>query len=500
MSRLRRILVLPALAMLCSALSVVTASPASQPAQTEAQTWSWARAYGGRYSDVAWTVQQSLDGGVIAGGYTWSFGAGDCDFWLLKLAPDGTIEWQKTYGGVAEDYADLVYPTSDGGYLLIGNTNTYGAGRTDLWLLKLRADGSVIWEKAYGGREWDDGVAIQETQDGGYIVAGDTSSFGAGSMDVWVLKLRSDGSIEWQRAYGGPGQDTSSADPIHQTTDGGYIICGRTQSFGAGDDDVWVFKLDAQGAIQWQRTYGGRGHDESHAIRQTSDGGFAVAAFTDSFGAGDYDVWVLKLDSVGGVDWQKAIGGENRETCWSVYHTTDGGCVVCGDTRSFGAGSDDLWALKFAPDGALQWQKTYGGTARDWGESIRQASDGGYIAAGATQSFGAGQNDLWVLRLDASGSIPGCSLGVSSSAIPLDTDVVGVPSAGRVNDTDCRVSDTSASVRTSTASTSVQCAYGPTPSPTQTPSPTATRTATATRTPTVTHTPRWRRYLPLIRR
>jgi predicted secreted protein len=481
--------------LLAAALFLVARSAAAPSAGTVSQAYAWARAFGGNSQDVAWTVQQTSDRGYAVGGYTWSFGAGGCDLWILKLNEDGAVQWQRTYGGGSPDAADLIIQTSDGGYLVAGYTASYGAGAIDMWLLKLSPGGSIQWQKAYGGHGEDEAVGIEQTRDGGYVMAGETASYGAGDWDVWILKLRSDGTVQWQKTYGGPELETTSADPIQQTSDGGYVVCGRTASFGAGGEDVWVLKLDANGAIQWQKTYGGPEDDEAHAMRQTLDGGYVVAGFTESFGAGEDDIWVLKLDASGAVQWQKTFGGEKGDITWSIYPTADGGSVVGGETYSFGVGDRDLWVLKLDANGALQWQKTYGGPGSDRAVSIRQTSDAGYVLAGATGSFGVGNSDLWVLKLDASGDIPGCPLVASSNATIVATQVVGVDSQARTEDTSCRIKNTSASARVSTASSSTQCYHVATPAATASPTP----TASATRSPTPGGTV-FRLHLPVIRK
>ncbi len=474
------------------------------PAGAWAQLHTWATSYGGTDGEGAWTIQQTSDGGYVVAGWTWSFGADDSDFWILKLGADGTVQWEKTYGGNDDEAADLIYQTSDGGYVVTGYTASFGAGSIDVWVLKLDGNGDIQWQKTYGGDDEDEAVGIQQTTDGGYVVAGETRSFGAGAWDVWILKLNEDGTVQWQKTYGGKQSDTTSADPIQQTPDGGYVVAGRTASFGKGGYDVWVLKLDENGAIQWQKTYGGYDYDEAHSVRQTSDGGYAVAGFTWSFGAGDWDIWILKLDGNGAIQWQKTFGGTESDWTWSVHQTSDGGCVVGGGTESFGAGGDDVWVLKLDQDGTLQWQKTYGGQDDDSAVSIRQTSDGGYVVAGGTESYGAGDRDFWVLKLDEDGNIPGCPLAAASGAIVEpegvelaysggaiveDTEVSGVNSTAKPSNSHATIGDTRIGPLDSEASVSTQCYHESTPTATPTATSTFTPTSTPTATPTCTSTP-----------
>jgi len=455
------------------------------PARIWAQiNYYWATSYGGEGWDDVYSIQQTSDGGYVVAGHTNSFGAGESDFWVLKLRGDGTIQWQKTYGGNGWDGAESIQQTSDGGYVVAGYTESFGAGDGDFWVLKFREDGTVQWQKTYGGNGWDGADSIQQTSDGGYAVAGDTESFGAGDGDFWVLKLREDGTVQWQKTFGG--MEWDGAESVQQTSDGGYVVAGWTESFGTGDGDFWALKLDGDGAIQWQKTYGGKEWDWASSIQQTSDGGYVVAGETESFGAGDEDFWVLKLRGDGTVQWQKTFGGKEWDGASSIQQTSDGGYAVAGDTESFGAGDGDFWVLKLRGDGTVQWQKTFGGREWDEARSIRQTPDGGYVVAGYTESFGAGEEDVLVLKLDGDGNIPECALVATSSAIVGDTGVVGVDSNAITSDSYATIENTYVAPANSWASVSTQCYHEITPTPTPTP----------TATPTVT--PYFQIYLPLI--
>ena len=422
---------------------------------------TWAKTYGGSGGDdYATSIQQTSDGGYIVAGYTMSFGAGNHDLWVLKLNADGSIAWQKTYGGSGDERADSIQQTSDGGYIVAGYTMSFGAGYADLWVLKLNADGTVAWQNTYGGQYDDEAYSIQQTSDGGYIVAGSTGSFGAGNLDIWVLKLNTDGSIAWQSTYGGSSVDEATT--IQQTSDGGYIVAGDTMSFGAGNLDLWVLKLNADGSIAWQKTYGGSSQDQATSIQQTSDGGYIVAGYTMSFGAGNFDIWVLKLNADGSIAWQKTYagsGGAYGAWAYSIQQTSDGGYIVAGGTDSFGAGYADLWVLKLNADGSIAWQKTYGGWSSDVATSIQQTSDGGYIVAGGTASFGAGSSDLWVLKLDSNGNISGCPgglIGTSSAVVGSPTITITTPTP-TIGTTSATINDTNATIGTPTVVTGEVC-------------------------------------------
>jgi hypothetical protein len=329
-----------------------------------------------------------------------------------SLHPAG---WAATYGGSESEYGESIQETDDGGYIVTGGTSSFGAGKVDVWVLKLGVDGSVDWQRSYGGSGWDVPCHIRQTSDGGYIVAGQTNSFGAGSNDIWVIKLRPYGTPEWQKTYGGI--DGDMAHSIQQTSDGGYIVAGTTASFGVGTVDLWVLRLRSNGTLEWQKTYGGGNFDWGHSIQQTSDGGYIVAGTTSSFGAGEEDCWILKLRPDGTVEWQKTYGEGNWEAAYAVQQTRGGGYIVAGaKTTSFGAGGEnipDLWVLKLRTDGTVEWEKTYGeDSLYERAASIQPTSDGGYIVAGergnvhsGTGTLGVWGTKAWILKLGSDGTV-----------------------------------------------------------------------------------------------
>ncbi len=380
----------------------------------------WARTYGGIDFDRAFFIQQTSDGGYIAAGYTASGGAGISDFWVLKLSLAGVIEWQYTYGGNGDDVAYAVQETSDEGYVIAGYTYSFGIGESDYWILKLTSEGEIEWQFTYGGIGDDTAYAIQETSDGGYIVAGYTHPFGAPTSDTWILKLTSEGDIEWQHNYGGTGDDKAYS--VQETSDGGYIVAGSTQYLGAFDHDFWVLKLTSAGFFEWQRIYGGFGDDVAYFIRETSDEGYIVAGDTNSFGVKETELWILKLASFGEVEWQSIYGGIDNDYLNCIQETSDGGYIVTGNTYSFGAGDSDILALKLSSAGDIEWQRAYGGSEEDVAYYIQETSDEGYIAAGYTDSFGAGGSDFLLLKLFSDGDIdPLCKLVGASDATVQDT-------------------------------------------------------------------------------
>jgi hypothetical protein len=307
-------------------------------------------------------------------------------------------EWFKTFGGSDWDSGSSVQQTSDGGFILVGTTTSFGAGGFDVWLIKTDADGNKLWEKTFGGIRDDRGHSVQQTSDGGFILLGWTESFDAREADVWLVKTDASGNIEWDRTFGGSDRDKGSS--VQQTSDGGFILVGYTESFGAGWEDVWLIKTDADGNKLWEKTFGGSGLDSGSSVQQTSDGGFILVGTTTSFGAGGFDVWLIKTDADGNKLWEKTFGGSRRDWSSSVQQTSDGGFILVGYTTSFGAG--DVWLIKTDANGNKQWDRTFGGSDWDEGWSVQQTSDGGFIIVGWTWSFGAG--DVWLIKTDANGN------------------------------------------------------------------------------------------------
>jgi len=360
----------------------------------------WERTYGGTDGDYGYSVQQTSDGGYIVAGSTYSFGDSE-QVNLIKTNASGDTLWTKTYGGVNEELSHSVQQTSDGGYIIVGYTNSFGAGYCDVYLIKTNATGDTLWTRTYGGWGDDLGYSVQQTQDGGYIIVGRTYSFGTGG-DVYLIKTNTAGDTLWTRTYGGTRFDVGES--VRQTLEGGYIVAGFTGSFGAGWDDVYIIKTNASGDTLWTRTYGGTGYDLGQSVQQTSDGGYIIAGYTGSFGVGNYDVYLVKTNALGDTLWTRTYGGASRDWGCSVRQTSDTGYIIAGGTWSFGVGAEDVYLIKTNASGDTLWTSTFGGTNSDEGQSVQQTTDGGYIIAGFTRSFGAGLYDVYLIKTDANGS------------------------------------------------------------------------------------------------
>ncbi len=367
------------------------------------------KTFGGTGDDWGNSVQQTTDGGFIIAGYTTSFGAGSDDVYLIKTDVNGDTVWTKTFGGPGNNTGTSVQQTTDGGYIVLGRTNNFPGTINDIYLIKTDVNGDSLWTKSLGGNNVEYGNCVQQTTDGGYIISGWTTSFGAALYDVYVIKTDGNGNTMWSKTFGGYTPDMGNA--VQQTSDGGYIVAGYTRSFsGQVGFDIYLIKTDADGDSLWTKTYGGTGVEWCFSVQQTTDGGYIIAGETQSFGAGDWDVYLLRTDVDGNSLWAKTFGGANDDYGYFAQQTTDGGYIITGYTNSFGAGNNDVYLIRTDANGDSLWSKTYGGLNDDRGYTVQQAIDGGYIITGSTRSFGAGTNDVYLIKTDSLGN-SGCNEG-----------------------------------------------------------------------------------------
>ena len=364
------------------------------------ELFEYDKIFGGASTDYGYSVKQTTDGGYIVVGITSSYGAGGDDVWLIKTGPDGNMEWDKTFGGTDFDSGTSVEQTADGGYIITGSTYSYGAGESDVWLIKTDPNGIEEWNKFFGGSSRDVGYEVQQTSDGGYVITGYTTSYGAGESDVWLIKTDPDGNMEWNKTFGGVTDDFGFS--VEQTYDNGYIITGDTYSYGAGGKDIWLIKTNSIGDEEWNNTYGGFNEDAGSSVKQTTDGGYVITGSTYSYGAGKYDVWLIKTDPNGNMVWDKTIGGSSDDVGKEIQQTYDDGYIITGYTSSFALGGKDVWLIKTDADGNIIWEKTFGGVTDDLGFCVEQTVDGGFVVIATTNISGGW--DAWLVKTDAYGS------------------------------------------------------------------------------------------------
>jgi len=382
---------------------------------TQAPTVEWSRTYGGPNADEAKSVIRTSDGGYALAGSTHSFGHGGSDMWLVKTDASGNILWNQTYGSKADEWGYQVIQASDNGYAFVGTRWNQTRSAADLYMVKTNSSGDAVWDLDYipdssgGSADWGDVRYIIQASDGNFVLCGSVRHHPLHSTydwDAWAIKVSVSGQVLWDKPYFSSSDDGGGG--IIQTSDGGYAFVGATLSWGGSGGKIWLVKIDANGTQQWVKTYGGGGGptDNAFSIVQTSDGGYAIAGFTHSFGAAGQDFCLIKTDSAGNQTWAKTYGGASDEAAYSMARTVDGGYLLAGYTRSFGAGGSDFWLVKTDSLGNMQWNKTCGGANDDLAYSVIQTSDGGYAIAGYTYTFGAGSSDFWLVKLTSSGRPP----------------------------------------------------------------------------------------------
>ena len=356
----------------------------------------WTKTFGRNGYDCGYSVQQTSREGYILTGTTTSFGAGNYDLWLIKTDDSGDTLWTKTFGGSKEDQGFSIQKTSDTGYIITGYTKSFGMGAQDVWVIKTDAMGDTLWTKTFGKNGDDYGNSIYQTSDEGYILTGTTTSYGAGNYDLWLIKTNTLGDTLWTKTFGGSGEDRGYS--VQQTSDGGFIITGSTASYGAGNLDVWLIKTDTAGDIEWTKTFGGIYSDLGRSVQQTMDEGYIITGYTSSFGAGGNDVWVIKTDADGNGLWAKTFGGSQPDNGSSIQQTSDEGYILTASTYSFGTGNRDTWLIKTDINGDTLWTKTFGGGGEDMTGSVQRTLDQGYIIIGVTNSFGTSGADVWLIK------------------------------------------------------------------------------------------------------
>ncbi|WP_231367674.1 T9SS type B sorting domain-containing protein [Gillisia sp. JM1] len=418
----------------------------------------WQNTLGGSKNDALHHMITARNGNIILSGYSQSNISGDIsensrgiiDYWISEINKnDGKLIWQKTIGGSYFDLANSTIETSDGGYLIGGysNSNISGEksensrGKDDYWVVKLDSQRNILWDRTYGGDDTDRLFSVLETNDGGYIlvgesqsnISGEKSENSRGITDMWIVKINSLGDIEWQRTIGGSQRD--SAKKIIKAHDGGYIIGGSSMSDISGEKtensrssflvaDYWILKIDESGDIKWQKTIGGNNGDNLSSLKPTTNGNYIVGGTSGSNISSEksensvcnsVDAWVLKLDKNGNVLWQKTLGGDSTDWESYVSETNDNGFIVgistssntSGNKSEDNPGERNFWLVKLNSEGTIEWDKTIGGTETDQLNSVLAASDGSYIFGGWSTSNASGDKsentnggwDQWIVKL-----------------------------------------------------------------------------------------------------
>jgi hypothetical protein len=392
---------------------------------------------GSQHDDVLQSITGTRDGGLIIVGYSLRTISEPISSPLrvIKLTLTGEQEWEFNLAypfapimdeTIAKDLGFAILQTQDDGYIIVGTTNNYGQD-SDILVLKLNSEGEMEWSRIYGGERDDFAHSVQETEEGGLILAGITWSFGSGSQDIWILKLNYLGDIEWEKAYGGKKDDYASF--IHADKNNNYLVIGSTSSFGKGENDAWIFKLDPVGEIKWQKTYGTEVNEISY-LASISDDDFLVIGETDAVIEGATDAWAFKLDSDGEVQWQKSYGGSENYRFHNIKKITNDEFIVSGDLQE--NGNSDFLIMKISDEGNIIWKKAFGiEESNEHSTSLCLMSDGFIAAAGTTNHMGNYNNDMLILKLNNMGNIDYCPYLKEANiliseihAIPMDSEAL----------------------------------------------------------------------------
>jgi uncharacterized delta-60 repeat protein len=365
----------------------------------------WIGTLGDASADVGRGIAVDSSGNVYVTGYTNSQGAGSNDVLITKYNTSGTIQWQRTLGGAGSDFGYGIAVDSSGNVYVTGPTLSQGAGGQDALITKYDTSGTIQWQRTLGGSSTDYGQGIAVDSSGNVYVTGYTDSYGQGNYDVLITKYNTSGTIQWQRTLGGSVLDPGYG--IAVDSSGNVYVTGYTNSQGAGAYDVLITKYDTSGTIQWQRILGGSGNDIGYGIAVDSSGNVYVTGFTDSQGAGNSDVLITKYNTSGTIQWQRILGGTANDGGQGIAVDSSGNVYVTGYTNSQGAGSNDVLITKYDTSGTIQWQRTLGGSITDYGWGIAVDSSGTVYVTGQTASTSGTGINVLITKLPGDGSKTG---------------------------------------------------------------------------------------------
>ncbi|MBN2382198.1 hypothetical protein JXQ70_04885 [bacterium] len=375
-----------------------TATPTPPPLPDDIM---FTKTYGGPALDQGHFVLALQNGDYLIGCDTQSFGSGLSDIYLVRTDFYGQEIWMwpHTYGGTLNDHCVQIIEQNDGSFLILGNTESFGAGSFDVYLVQVDAEGAYLWSQTYGGPGYDWANTICADGQGNYYIGGQTNSHTDGFCDFLLFKIDAEGNQLWRKTIGGEYGEFCYA--LDLTADGNILAVGSTYSYGAGNGDCYVFQFDPNGTDIWQRTYGEPVADQAFSVKALSDGGAIICGETWPY---LNDVLLFRIDSQGELLWSRTFGGQLYDWGCSVQHTSDNGFIVCGTTNSFGNGDDDLYLIQTDATGSMTRSQTMGGHSSDAGYHLGLALDGGFIVTGTTASSGAGSFDVFLIKTDPNGN------------------------------------------------------------------------------------------------
>jgi hypothetical protein len=379
----------------------------SPTAEVRTKLW-FQKLYGGGGTEEGHDIQKTADSGYIIAGRTNTPPiAGSFDAWLLKVDRFGDTLWTGKYGGDQLDGANSVQQTEDGGYILCGTTASYaGTANNALFLVKTDSTGSQLWQKSYSsGTGYNNSCnCVRQTEDGGYILTGSYNEPDTAGTDIWVLKTNASGDTTWTRRFGESGKYESGTHIII-TRNNGYAVTGGTESFGAGNMDIFLLKLSLAGDSLWLQRHGGPEADGARSVLQTPDNGFIIAGNIGSMTAAENDAYLIKTDSVGREVWNNTYGGVRNDYFNSIQPVSSGGYIIAGTSATSDNLGNDVYLMYTDDSGGEIWSTTLGGDRNDWGKAVLETSDGGFIICGTSASF-TGGSQLYLIKTDRDGNSP----------------------------------------------------------------------------------------------
>lgn len=385
------------------------------------------KAYGANNAQRGISVFQTINEDYVIAGNSDSSDTGSADIFLTKITVSGDTIWTRKYGSTGNDFLSSMKPTANGGYIIAGYTNSIAGNGNDIMLLNIDKNGDLIWSKTFGGIGEDKGADVVQNSNEDFIITGTTGSYGAGGLDAYVLSADSTGNLLWFKSYGGSNDDAGNS--IHLNSDGGYLIAGETKSFGS-NTDAYLIRVDNIGNKLWSKAIGGSNIDYAKSGIQTSDGGFIFTGTSESWGTNN--VYVVKTDSAGEIYWTKIIGGGDSDFGNCIIENNDSSFTITGQTSSFGPDAD-VYLIKLSSSGSTDWTRVFGGVGLETGNCISQTADNGFVITGSATIAGNGL-DAYLIKTNASGktsctntSIPVVvveGIPVSASVIPTDSITV----------------------------------------------------------------------------
>jgi hypothetical protein len=379
----------------------------------------WNKTFGRTNYDLGTGIKVAQDGGYIFVGIkdaVFYDDGGDC--WLVKLDANGAIQWEKTFGGADSEIASDVCVTNDHGYAIAFSTRSFGVGDMDICVVKTDGNGTELWNRTYGGVSHDQATSIQQTTDDGYIITAMTQSFG--DNEAWLFKVDQDGGLQWNHTYGTYDDTGEYFMQALQTSDGGYVAAGRNYLADGLNSDIFVVKIDEEGTVEWEKQLGGPYPDGCIAVTQTIDGCYILTGQSSQSAHTPEDISLFKIDSLGNEIWSRYYGSPYFDTGTSVLQCADGGFLVAGEYSRTSQNTDAI-ILRTDAEGYEEWTQIFGGTQSDGFLEIQQTSDDGAIVVGFTESFGAGDSDIWVMKFSAFENRP-----------PSPPTIIG-PTKGKIN-------------------------------------------------------------------